>query len=85
MLEAIVRNNRILNQFLNEFRDAFQNKAQFWHFQHYVIALMIYLGDKHLSGLSRAIPDGRHEVVCIGFYRNRNGMLSRSRKLDWSS
>lgn len=67
MLEAIVRNNRILNQFLSEFRDAFQNKAQFRHFQHYVIALMIYLGDKNLSGLSRAIPDGRHESSLYRF------------------
>ena len=67
MLEAIVENNRILNQFLSEFRVAFRNKAQFRHFQHYVIALMIYLGDKNLSGLSRAIPDGRHESSLYRF------------------
>ena len=60
MLEAIVKNNGELNKFLNEFREAFGNKAQFRHFQHYVIALMIYLGSKNLSGISRAIPDGRH-------------------------
>jgi len=67
MLKAIVENNRILSQFLSEFRDAFANKAQFRHFQHYVIALMIYLGDKNLSGLSRAIPDGRHESSLYRF------------------
>jgi SRSO17 transposase len=67
MLQAIVENNRILSQFLSEFRDAFANKAQFRHFQHYVIALMIYLGDKNLSGLSRAIPDGRHESSLYRF------------------
>ena len=67
MLEAIVKNNVELNKYLNEFRDAFGNKAQFRHFQHYVIALMIYLGSKNLSGLSRAIPDGRHECSLYRF------------------
>lgn len=67
MLEAIVKNNGELNKFLNEFREAFGNKAQFRHFQHYVIALMIYLGSKNLSGLSRAIPDGRHESSLYRF------------------
>jgi SRSO17 transposase len=67
MLQAILENNGVLNQFLSEFRAAFRNKAQFRHFQHYVIALMIYLGDKNLSGLSRAIPDGRHECSLYRF------------------
>lgn len=67
MLEAIIENNRILNKFLSEFREAFGNKAQFRHFQHYVIALMIYLGEKNLSGLSRAIPDGRHQCSLYRF------------------
>ena len=67
MLQAILENNRILSQFLSEFRCAFGHKAQFRHFQHYVIALMIYLGDKNLSGLSRAIPDGRHESSLYRF------------------
>ncbi len=31
MLETIVENNRILSQFLSEFRAAFANKAQFRH------------------------------------------------------
>ncbi len=67
MLEAIVENNHVLNKFLSEFRTAFQNKAQFRHFQHYVIALMLYLGDKNLSGLSRAIPDGRNQCSLYRF------------------
>jgi len=67
MLDAIVENNPVLNQFLSAFRGAFRNKAQFRHFQHYVIALMIYLGDKNLSGLSRAIPDGRHQCSLYRF------------------
>ena len=67
MLEAIIENNRILNKFLSKFRSAFQNKAQFRHFQHYVIALMIYLGEKNLSGLSRAIPDGRNQCSLYRF------------------
>jgi SRSO17 transposase len=67
MLEAIIENNRILNKFLSEFRGAFQNKAQFRHFQHYVIAIMIYVGEKNLSGLSRAIPDGRNQCSLYRF------------------
>ena len=67
MLEAIVENNRVRNKFLSEFRTAFQNKVQFRHFQHYVIALMIYLGEKNLSGLSRAIPDGRNQCSLYRF------------------
>lgn len=67
MLEAILESNRILSQFLSIFREAFGNKAQFRHFQHYVIALMIYLGEKNLSGVSRAIPDGRHESSLYRF------------------
>ena len=67
MLEAILKNNRVLSQFVSEYRGAFRNKAQFRHFQHYVIALMIYLGDKNLSRLSRAIPDGRHESSLYRF------------------
>lgn len=72
MLEAIVENNQILSQFVSEFRSAFGNKAQFRHFQHYVIALMIYLGDKNLSGLSQAIPDGRHESSLYRFLSQAN-------------
>jgi|SaaInlV_165m_DNA_1040744.scaffolds.fasta_scaffold35293_1 SRSO17 transposase len=67
MLEAIVKNNVELNKFLKTFQGAFINKAQFRHFQHYVIALMIYLGSKNLSGISRAIPDGRHECSLYRF------------------
>lgn len=67
MLETIIENNPVLNKFLREFRQAFQNKAQVRHFQHYIIALMIYLGDKNLSGLSRTIPDGRHQCSLYCF------------------
>lgn len=67
MLETIVENNETLNKFLNGFREAFKNKAQFRHFRHYVIALMIYLGSKNLTGLSRAIPDGKSESSLYRF------------------
>jgi SRSO17 transposase len=67
MLETIIKNNDRLNNFLNAFGQAFKNKAQFRHFQHYVIALMIYLGHKNLTGLSRAIPDGRSQSSLYRF------------------
>jgi SRSO17 transposase len=67
VLETIVENNETLNKFLNEFRGAFKNKAQFRHFGHYVMALMIYLGSKNLTGLSRAIPDGKSESSLYRF------------------
>lgn len=57
MLDAIIKNNPILNNFMAAFRPAFRNRRQFRHFQHYLIAIMLYLGRKNLSGLSRAIPD----------------------------
>lgn len=63
----MIENNHMLNKFLREFRQAFRNKAQFRHFQHDVIALMIYLGEKNLSGLSRAIPDGRNQCSLYRF------------------
>jgi len=67
MIAAIIENNRALRQFLSEYREAFRNKAQFRHFTHYVIALMIYLGARNLSGLSRAIPDGRDQSSLYRF------------------
>ncbi len=67
MLETIIKNNASLNNYLKGFAQAFKNKAQYRHFQHYVVALMIYLGSKNLSGLSRAIPDGRSQSSLYRF------------------
>jgi SRSO17 transposase len=59
MLQAIVQSHESLSNFLSLFRDAFQNRPQYRHFQAYVIGLIIYLGSRNLAGLSRAIPDGK--------------------------
>ena len=59
MLQAIVQSHEALSNFLSLFRDAFQNRPQYRHFQAYVIGLIIYLGSRNLAGLSRAIPDGK--------------------------
>ena len=37
-----------------------------------MIALMIYLGEKNLSGLSRAIPDGRNQCSLYRFLSAQN-------------
>ncbi len=67
MLQAIIENTEALNNFLREFRPAFKNQPQFKLFQHYVVALILYLGSKNLSGLSSAIPDGRSESSLYRF------------------
>lgn len=67
MLQAIIENTEALNNFLREFRPAFKNQPQFKLFQHYVVALILYLGSKNLSGLSNAIPDGRSESSLYRF------------------
>ena len=59
MLQAIVQNHDALSNFLSLFRDAFQNRPQYRHFQVYVIGLIIYLGSRNLAGLSRAIPGSK--------------------------
>lgn len=72
MLQAIIENTETLNNFLREFRPAFKNSPQFRLFQHYVVALILYLGSKNLSGLSSAIPDGRSESSLYRFVANYN-------------
>ena len=67
MLKSIIENTEALSSFLQAFRPAFKNSAQFRLFQHYVVALIWYLGSKNLSGLSKAIPDGRSESSLYRF------------------
>ena len=67
MLESIIENTEALSSFLQAFRPAFKNSPQFRLFQHYVVALILYLGSKNLSGLSKAIPDGRSESSLYRF------------------
>lgn len=67
MLRAIVQSQKALSNFLNLFRDAFQNRPQYRHFQAYVIGLIIYLGSRNLAGLSRAIPDSKSSCSLYRF------------------
>lgn len=67
MLQAIVQNHESLGKFLSMFRGAFRNRPQYQHFQAYVVALLIYLGDRNLAGWSRAIPDGRRACSLYRF------------------
>ena len=59
MLETIVQSHEHLSNFLSAFRGAFKNQPQYRHFQTYVLGLMIYLGNRNLAGLSRAIPGSK--------------------------
>ena len=59
MLETIVQSHEHLSKFLSAFRGAFKNQPQYRHFQTYVLGLMIYLGNRNLAGLSRAIPGSK--------------------------
>jgi SRSO17 transposase len=72
VLKSIIDNTETLNNFLQEFRPAFKNSPQFKLFQHYVVALLLYLGSKNLSGLSNVIPDGRSESSLYRFVASYN-------------
>ena len=67
MLETIIESNVSLCSFLNEFRAAFKNKAQYGHFMAYVLALLIYVGDKNLTGVSAVVPGRRDESSVYRF------------------
>jgi hypothetical protein len=75
MLQAIVQSHEALSNFLSLFRDAFQNRPQYRHFQAYVIGLIIYLGSRNLAGLSRAVPDGKSPCSLYRFMA----------EMDWDS
>jgi SRSO17 transposase len=67
MLETIIENNVNLANFVSEFRSAFRNKAQYGHFMGYVLALLVYLGSKNLSGISQVVPGRRDESSIYRF------------------
>ena len=55
MLNAIIDSHPALKQYLSMYRGCFQNAPQYRHFQHYVVALLIWLGNKNLAGLEQAV------------------------------
>jgi SRSO17 transposase len=67
MLETIIESNASLSSFVSEFRAAFKNKAQYQHFIGYVLALLIYLGNKNLTGLSKAVAGRRDQSSLYRF------------------
>jgi len=48
------------------YRGCFQNAPQYRHFQHYVVALLIWLGNKNLTGLEQAV---RGKTSASSLYR----------------
>jgi SRSO17 transposase len=83
MLEAIVQSHEPLSKFLTAFRDAFQNRAQYRHFQVYVVGLLIYLGSRNLAGLSRAIPDGRKACSLYRFVAQMDWDMDQVERVRW--
>jgi len=75
MLQAIIQYHESLGNFLSAFREAFRNQPQYRHFQAYVLGLLIYLGNRNLAGLSRAIPAGRRACSLYRFVA----------KMDWDT
>ena len=67
MLETIIESNASLSSFVSEFRAAFKNKAQYQHFLGYVLALLVYLGSKNLTGLSKVVAGRRDESSLYRF------------------
>lgn len=67
MLETIIKSNASLSSFMKEFREAFKNKSQYGHFMAYVVGLLIYMGSKNVSGVSKAVPGWRDESSVYRF------------------
>jgi SRSO17 transposase len=67
MLETIIESNASLSSFVGEFRAAFKNKAQYGHFMAYILALLVYIGDKNLTGVSTVVPGRRDESSVYRF------------------
>ena len=77
MLQATIENTETLNNFLQAFRPAFKNSPQFRLFQHYVVALILYLGSKNLSGLSTPSPMVEVRAACIDLWPPVTGTVSK--------
>jgi SRSO17 transposase len=75
MAEIIVQNHERLSSYLSAFRGVFRNRAQYRHFQGYILGFMIYLGSRNLAGLSRAIPNGKSASSLYRFVA----------KIDWDA
>jgi SRSO17 transposase len=67
MLETIIESSASLSSFLGEFGGAFKNKAQYGHFMAYILALLVYLGSKNLTGISKVVPGRRDESSVYRF------------------
>jgi SRSO17 transposase len=67
MLETIIESSASLSSFVKEYRSAFKNKAQYGHFMAYVLALLVYLGSKNLTGISKVVPGRRDESSLYRF------------------
>jgi len=67
MLETIIESNESLSNFVQAFRGAFKNKAQYGHFMAYILGLLIYTGSKNLTGISQAVPGRRDESSVYRF------------------
>jgi SRSO17 transposase len=83
MLETIVQSHERLSNFLNGFRAAFKNSAQYRHFQAYVLGLMIYLGSRNLAGLSRAVPGGRSACSLYRFVAEMSWDAEQIEQVRW--
>jgi SRSO17 transposase len=83
MLQAIVQSYENLGKFLDAFRDAFKNSPQYWHFQAYVVGLIIYLGSRNLAGLSRAIPAGKSACSLYRFVAKMDWDTERVEQVRW--
>ena len=67
MLDTIIESSASLSSFVKEYRSAFKNKAQYGHFMAYILALLVYLGSKNLTGISKVVPGRRDESSVYRF------------------
>jgi SRSO17 transposase len=83
MLETIVQSHEHLSNFLSAFRGAFKNQPQYRHFQTYVLGLMIYLGNRNLAGLSRAIPGSKSACSLYRFVAAMDWDTEQIEQVRW--
>lgn len=83
MLETIVQSQARLSNYLAAFRCVFKNRAQYRHFQVYVLGLILYLGSRNLAGLSRAVPGSKSACSLYRFVAKMDWDTSQMEQVRW--
>ena len=58
------------------FRDLFENRCQFRHFQHYLTGLIV-LDNKSLTNIARCVLESANKQTCLASSPTRRGFKTR--------